>query len=194
MQHTSREPDACVRDAACHRQRLQVVQRVRDLLVHCALAVLELALDRKRLLTVVADTQDVDAAVLGDDRLADTDFPIRLQSSRLEAPGDVQRHQVRVIRTRHLRLLRAPLRQPRRNGLAIRATFHARPTESRRSACIGSPLSEAAGAVPWPPASRSRRAAICTASGFKSLPRKRRPSLAAATPTLPDPMNGSTTT
>ena len=44
---------------------------------------------------------------------------------------------------------------------------------------------------------RRTRAVVCaesrTASGLRSLPRNRRPAFKAATPTLPDPMNGSAT-
>ena len=69
--HAVGEALARVHDAAGHRKRLQVVERVRDLLVDRALAVLELALDRERLLRVLGDAEDVDAAVLADDGLAD---------------------------------------------------------------------------------------------------------------------------
>ena len=52
VQHALGESLPGVGDAAGHRQRPQVVERVGDLLVDRALAVLELALDRERLLAV----------------------------------------------------------------------------------------------------------------------------------------------
>ena len=48
----SEKPCPGVGDAAGHRQRAQIVERVGDLLVDRALAVLELALDRERLVAV----------------------------------------------------------------------------------------------------------------------------------------------
>src|SRR6185295_19102481 len=184
-----RKPLAGVRDAARHRQREQVVERVRDLLVHRPLAVLELALDGKRLLRVVGDAEDVDAAVLADDRLADADLAIDLQRSPAEPARDVRRHEIRVVRSAQLE------RRPRQAWLELRhARLSHRGSESSRS---GWPLAHAAamsaGTRPSPNP-RSRNAATRTASGFTSLPRKRRPRRAAAMPTLPDPMNGSATT
>src|SRR5258706_134095 len=75
---TVREALAGVRNAASHRKRAEVVQRIRDFFVDRPLTVLELALNRKRLLTVLANAEDVDAPVLSDDRLADLDLPVHL--------------------------------------------------------------------------------------------------------------------
>ena len=75
------KPRPPVRNAARHRQRFQVVDRVRDLFVDGARTVLELALNRERQPGVFADAQHVYRAVLPDDGLANPDLPIDLESA-----------------------------------------------------------------------------------------------------------------
>ena len=82
MTHAIGKSLAGVGDAAGHRQREQIVQRVRDLLVHRSLAVLKLAFDCERLVTVFDDAEDVDTPVLADDGLADADFAIIVDLTR----------------------------------------------------------------------------------------------------------------
>ena len=64
MQHARRESLAGIGNTACHRHRLEIVEGVGDLFVDRALAVLELALDRERLVGPFADAEDVDARFL----------------------------------------------------------------------------------------------------------------------------------
>jgi len=100
--HTFGESSAGIGDAARHRQRAEIVERIGDLFVHRALAVLELALDREGLIRRLADHEDVDAPVLADDGLADLNLPVDLQSTRTEAPRDVAGDQVRVFASGHV--------------------------------------------------------------------------------------------
>src|SRR3977135_2960977 len=133
-------------DTPRHRERAQIVERIRDLLVHRALAVLELALDGDRLLRIFVDAENVDAAVLADDRLADLDFSIDLQGARREALRDIERDQVRVFPTGHGRVV----------------------IDSRRSGWSGCRSPTSGGTRPTPN-SRSLCAAMRAASGFRSL-------------------------
>ena len=71
MEHAIRESATGVRDAPCHWECLEIVECVRNLLVNRADALLELALDRECAIRTLAHAEDVDVAVLANDRLAD---------------------------------------------------------------------------------------------------------------------------
>src|SRR6185503_4645847 len=75
---------------------------VGNLLVHRALAVLELALDRERLVGRLADDEHVDAAILADDRLADVDLAVDLQPARPESLRHVAGDKVGVFAAGHV--------------------------------------------------------------------------------------------
>src|SRR4051812_42590456 len=166
VQHAVGKALAGIGDTAGHRQRLKIVERVGDLLVDGADRVLILALDGERGAVALAHAEDVDAAVLADDRLADADLAIDLEPARAVAFGEIAADEVGVLGARH--------------------------SESENSSRPGSGSGRPGGT--WPsPNSRSRSAVSRTASGLTSVPRKLRPRRSAATPTLPEPMNGSAT-
>src|SRR4029453_5304706 len=110
VQDTLRVALARVRDAAGHRQRAQVVERVRDLLVDGPRAVLELALDRERTVVALADAEDVDAAVLADDRLADLDLAVHLETAVAEPARQIGGDEARVLGAGHARGPASPIR------------------------------------------------------------------------------------
>ena len=96
-----REALARIRNASCHRKRFQVVERIRNLLVHRAFAVLKLALDGEGVV-----------ALLGYAKMSMQRFfamivlPILTsrydpQTTRGKTPGHIQGHQVGVFAAGH---------------------------------------------------------------------------------------------
>src|SRR6266545_2876993 len=67
---------AAVDQAAWHAQSFEVLQGVRDLLVHRALRVLVLALDGDGPLIVLANDEHIDSPVLADDGLPERDLSV----------------------------------------------------------------------------------------------------------------------
>src|SRR6185369_7764541 len=134
---------------------------------------------------VFGHAEDIDAAVLSDDRLADPNFAIHLERAWREPTRNVRGDEVRVI---------GASRPEDGTGQFLLIIHQVRGAiVSSKSGCSGLSDVTSGGTRPSPNSCR-RCAAIRTASGFKSLPRNRRPRRRAAIPTLPDPMNGSHTT
>ena len=169
VQHALGEAPAGVRDAAGHRQRAADRRaRTGSSRPPCPALSWNLHSIAKARLRRLADAEHVDAAVLADDRLADADLAVDLQAARPKRLDDVAGDQVRVVRAASQRVESRSDRQ--QAGLDLAAG--------------------PAGACPSPNC-RRRSAVSRTASGFRSVPRNGGPARSAATPTLPEPMNGS---